>query len=99
MDLDNCREALLNGYVLLIFAKSLYKPSQSVPGELKYPLANLPRLIHSAMVVVITLLTLANAAFYIVLPLDVVQSTEAVTAIISIPIDANRRSLFFIYGD
>ena len=40
------------------------------------------------MVVVITLFIPTNAAFYIVLPLDVLQSIYAVAMIISTPIDA-----------
>ena len=40
------------------------------------------------MVVVITLFIPANAAFYIVLPLDVLQRMYAVAMIISTPIDA-----------
>ena len=40
------------------------------------------------MVVVITLFILAKVAFYTVLPLDVLQSTNAVATVSSIPIDA-----------
>ena len=59
-----------------------------VPGKLKDPLKNWPKVVHSAMVVVIILFFPANAAFYTVLPSDVLQSTYSVARIFLIPIDA-----------
>ena len=82
MDLHTCCEALLNDCDLCI------KPSQSVPGELEDPLKNLPRVIDSAIVVVITLFILANASFCIFLSLNVLQSTNAVATVNSVPIAA-----------
>lgn len=52
-----------------------------VIGEMKEPHYTLPRVLNSSMAIVITLFVLTNLAFYITLPLEVLQKTNAVAIV------------------
>ena len=52
-----------------------------VAGELKDPLRNLPRVLSTAMALVISVFILANMAYFVVLPLDVLMKTNTVAMV------------------
>jgi amino acid permease len=52
-----------------------------VAGEMKDPVRDLPRVINSAMSIVITGFVLMNAALYIVLPIEKLRETDTVATV------------------
>ena len=74
-----------------------------VVGEMKNPSLNLPRVLNSAMGLVISLSVLVNVAFYEALPLDVMQSTNAVALVSILVLESNTINPFeplgFWYGN
>ncbi|MCJ1226451.1 hypothetical protein MMC12_003103 [Toensbergia leucococca] len=61
-----------------LFAYGGWESISFVVGEMEDPSRNLPRVLHHAMSVVISLFILANIAFYSIFPLEVVKTTNAI---------------------
>ncbi|KAI9768621.1 MAG: hypothetical protein M1840_004818 [Geoglossum simile] len=61
-----------------LWAYSGWESLGLVAGELKDPLRNLPRVLSTAMALVITVFILANMAYFVVLPLDALGKTNTV---------------------
>lgn len=57
-----------------------------VAGEMKNPIRDVPRVINTAMAIVITGFVLMNIALYVVLPIQFIREREAVAVVLSNPI-------------
>ncbi|KAI9778098.1 MAG: hypothetical protein M1839_008402 [Geoglossum umbratile] len=61
-----------------LWAYSGWESLGLVAGELKDPLRNLPRVLNTAMAVVISVFIMANMAYFVVLPRDLLGKTDTV---------------------
>ena len=76
-DFSSTTEAVLAA----LFAFGGWESIGFVAGEILDPVENLPRILNSAMLIVITLFILTVAAFYTVLPLEKMQDTNAIAIV------------------
>ncbi|KAG5978149.1 hypothetical protein E4U55_006343 [Claviceps digitariae] len=74
MDLSNWAVALYGG----LWAYDGWDNTNYVVGEFRNPSRDLPRVIHTAMPLVIVSYVLANVAYFLVLPVDEVNSSNTV---------------------
>lgn len=64
-------------------------------GEFRHPTRDLPRVIHSAMPVVILCYVLANVAYFLVLPLESINATNTVAVMFGDKVFGHVGSLIF----
>ncbi|KAL3425178.1 amino acid permease [Phlyctema vagabunda] len=83
--------AFTDAVLAALWSYSGWETLSIVTGELKSPSRNIPRVLHSAMAVVITLFMLANTAYFIILPITELGKTNTVA------LDFGRE-VFGIYG-
>ena len=76
-DLNNATDAILAA----LFAFGGWESAGFIAGEVIDPIYNLPRILNRAMLIVIVLVVLTVTAFYTVLPLNTMQSTNALASV------------------
>lgn len=65
-----------------------------VAGEMKNPTRDVPRVLHSAMAIVMTGFVLVNIALYVVLPIQFMREHEAVAVVIlSYPLSHSEQEI------
>ena len=77
LSFNNVTDALLAA----LFAFGGWESIGYVAGEIIEPAKNVPKILNSAMILVITTFILAVTAFYSVLPIEKIQGTDAVATV------------------